>query len=49
MHDQAAPKMAQVRMRNLREVHRQPQRVLPAQVKLKPLGCFPVAYIFVAL
>jgi hypothetical protein len=49
MDDQTAPKVTEVRMRDLWEVHRQPQRVPGAQVKLEPFGRFLVTYIRVSL
>jgi hypothetical protein len=49
MDDQPTPKVTQIRMRNLRKVHREPQRMLPAQVKLESINCLPITDIFVAL
>lgn len=49
MNDQPTAKVTQVRMRNLRKVHRKPQRMLPTQIKLESVDRLPVADIFMSL
>jgi hypothetical protein len=49
MDDQTTAKVTEVRVGNLREVHRKTQGMLPAQVELESIGCFLITDVRVAL